>query len=971
MNEKYDAFISYAHSADALLAPKLQEGLQQFAKPWNKRRALRVFRDEASLSANPDLWSSIETALLGSRWLILLASQPSASSPWVDREVAAWCQHKPPENILIALTDGDIRWSSGAGTFDLAGTSSLPSAARLALRVEPRVVDLRWTRGEQAAALTLRDQRFAAAVADLAAPLHNVPKDELIGEDRRQHIKLTRWRRATFAGLAVLTIVSLIATFFAFGQRDQARERADIAQSRQLAAQSADVTEQSPALGALLAIEAYRKNHTPEAYAALLTIAGRPSIDRVLHGEPVEGTGIAVTLDPGAAAYSPDGHSVAASGLRGDITVWDLDSGRAIFALRTSAYTSQLAFSGNDRLITYDRGTAYSTWDLRTGTMVNQTLNPPDGVMSANGSTIVAFAKASAEVSIWKATTRASVRVALPAAVAAAGVRADGAEVAAIAGGRLQIFDSAGKPLRSVAAPAFTVYPALSVSDDGRTAALFSQRASGSRDPVTVALVDTTTGTTTTVVSSLDFFSTARFSPDGKRLALTDGSSMQIIDGPTKTVMADPLDVPSGPLGLAFDSSGSRVLVPGRSGDSFVIDVGGRQTLVTPLATRGAIAASNPDRTRFAVLSDRSVTIIDGASGDPVGPSIALDALAKNEARSVAISASGNAVAVMTNDHLTAYSVASGSALGPAVRVDCGMTNAFTFDGRTARIFHAPGVVTLVDVEGGRQRHDKPCPPKILDGASVDGTGRYVVFAENIDNGASTKLTLWDVERDRTISDKLAVFGDGEYAGPAVSPGGRFVLAGMTVRFVTRVFDLENDPPTIGVLDQMAFPSAASFSDDGSVLAWATGTELIVFDVEHHRRLGTVANLPGDFADGVLGPKGETAIAVPYPTGSADLVMVDLRPSSIIAVACRMANRNLTDEEQLFYLGSVTRRATCPDLPREPRSLQPRTDIPVISAAIVTTTTTTTTRAAATTTRAAATTTRSAATTTRSAATTR
>ena len=55
----YDGFISYSHAADDLLAPRLQAGLQRFAKPWWKRRALRIFRDESSLSANPHLWSSI------------------------------------------------------------------------------------------------------------------------------------------------------------------------------------------------------------------------------------------------------------------------------------------------------------------------------------------------------------------------------------------------------------------------------------------------------------------------------------------------------------------------------------------------------------------------------------------------------------------------------------------------------------------------------------------------------------------------------------------------------------------------------------------------------------------------------------------------------------------------------------------------------------------------------------------------
>lgn len=68
----YDAFISYSHAADDLLAPRLQSGLQRFAKPWWKRRALRVFRDESSLSANPHLWSSITDALDQSGWFVLL-----------------------------------------------------------------------------------------------------------------------------------------------------------------------------------------------------------------------------------------------------------------------------------------------------------------------------------------------------------------------------------------------------------------------------------------------------------------------------------------------------------------------------------------------------------------------------------------------------------------------------------------------------------------------------------------------------------------------------------------------------------------------------------------------------------------------------------------------------------------------------------------------------------------------------------
>ena len=100
MAELYDGFISYSHAADGLLAPRLQSALQRFAKPWWKRRAVRIFRDESSLSANPHLWSSITEALDQSEWFVLLLSEDAARSVWVDREVAWWLEHKDPSRII-------------------------------------------------------------------------------------------------------------------------------------------------------------------------------------------------------------------------------------------------------------------------------------------------------------------------------------------------------------------------------------------------------------------------------------------------------------------------------------------------------------------------------------------------------------------------------------------------------------------------------------------------------------------------------------------------------------------------------------------------------------------------------------------------------------------------------------------------------------------------------------------------------
>src|SRR5688572_16313067 len=67
----YDAFVSYSHAKDKPIAAALQSVIQRLGKPWYRRRALRVFRDDTSLSATPSLWPSIEAALGNSRFLIL------------------------------------------------------------------------------------------------------------------------------------------------------------------------------------------------------------------------------------------------------------------------------------------------------------------------------------------------------------------------------------------------------------------------------------------------------------------------------------------------------------------------------------------------------------------------------------------------------------------------------------------------------------------------------------------------------------------------------------------------------------------------------------------------------------------------------------------------------------------------------------------------------------------------------------
>jgi WD40 repeat protein len=367
----YDGFLSYSHAADDLLAPRLQAGLQRFAKPWWKRRALHIFRDEASLSANPHLWSSITDALDDSDWFVLLLSPEAAGSEWVNREIDYWKEHRDPHKILPAVTDGTFRWADS----DVAG-DAVPPSLQGVFEDEPRWVDLRFARTETQ--LDLRHARFRDAVADIAAAVRGVAKDELESEEIRQHRRTVR--TAWTAGVAILALGvaatvgavvaynaqqnaqeerdrAVAAELTATEERDRANQEADranllaeheaaarteaeeqrtlaeeqakiaqanadLARSRELAASAINVLDDDPELSVLLALEAaVGADPTFESVSALReALQKHRTIRTVAWPEEWAWDGLL------AGSISPDGHHLAVSGARNRLAVWDVQT---------------------------------------------------------------------------------------------------------------------------------------------------------------------------------------------------------------------------------------------------------------------------------------------------------------------------------------------------------------------------------------------------------------------------------------------------------------------------------------------------------------------------------------------------------------------------------------------------------------------------------------------------------------------
>lgn len=214
--QRYKAFISYSHR-DRKAAEWLHRALETYRPPrllakggndLSKATLRPIFRDRDELSASLDLNEAIRTALERSDALIVLCSEASAASRWVDQEVDYFLKGAAPERIICVITP-----EVGANT-DLAAI--LPPSLRAALPpgVEPLAVDLRAD----------GDGRRLARLK-IAARLLGVALDQLVQRDARRRLQVmaafTTAAVALAIGMGAMTIVTLKSRQIARQQRDE------------------------------------------------------------------------------------------------------------------------------------------------------------------------------------------------------------------------------------------------------------------------------------------------------------------------------------------------------------------------------------------------------------------------------------------------------------------------------------------------------------------------------------------------------------------------------------------------------------------------------------------------------------------------------------------------------------------------------------------------------------------------------
>lgn len=918
---RYNAFISYSHAADGKLAPALQKALQALAKPWYRRRSLEVFRDETGLSVDPHLWGAIVKALDNSEWLLLLSSPDAARSVWVNREIEHWKSQRSVDRILPVLTDGHWQWDAGLGDFTEDSDAVAPEL-RGVFTDEPRHLDLRWAHHEKQ--LDLRNSRFRDAIAELAAPMHGRTKDEIEGEDVRQHRRTIRIAWSATAALAVLTVAAVVGAGVAVTNAHRAEDRRIDAEAQRLSAQSqAELAR--PDLAFLLAASGYRLRPNAQTEGALLTtVATAPEVKQL----------ISVDAPVTALATSAATDRVWIGTGDGDVIVRRFSDGTEItrakgllpagvIALLPVPGEPQSVVAANiNTVVTLDR-------DLKV-TTVRKTRVSLDSVAVDPRSGRIAAGTATGSVLIWDAG-RTEPTVAIDTASSASAAPPD---ITALAWtpdgdlivGTLQGFgrvapDRPGGPIWFHDDPAGIT--ALTVMDDG------SVVAGGGYGAVSFWNADGTAaagGTQNAFADAVAQFAATGLPPEEGSLAAvsTDGTlrffdhvagaPLLTADG---TLRVDELDATA----VAWDpDTPVHGVAGGKSGSVAVLDYGQSPARPARVAAEwdGATAvALSPEQDRLVVAA--VVGHVDGeldASGTGLATELVLtDADDPNPG----------------GPSTTFTGIVEQVQFSP----DGSLIVASTVDGRVAVWDGESPDAVLTDVAPGKVISQLAVSP---DGAVV-ATGAQD-FEKPLSEGGTVRL--WRVDGERlvergtvktpTLSSGMAFTPDGSrlvvggvgaiavapvVGGPpliidipnddsarslAVSPDGKLVAVGLRNGPV-RMFDLATGKQVGDDLREAARVTDLAFRADGQQLVTvAESGAFAIWDVTGRRQLSQqpMYAVRRSLTDLVTDPSLAVGADRAYTASTADdqLVSWPLTPQAWISIGCQTFGRDLTDDER-------------------------------------------------------------------------
>ncbi|MBN1285552.1 MAG: protein kinase [Anaerolineae bacterium] len=743
------------------------------------------------------------------------------------------------------------------------------------------------------------------ALATAAVALNAHEQAYLRESIRLRRRSINRARRFV-AGLVVFALVSLALAAFAFDRQRRADHQASVARSRELAVTALTNLAQ-PDLALLLSLEALAAADTVEAHNSLLTaLQAQPYLARLLYGAGGAVRGVAL---------SPDGRTCAAGDQGGAVTVWEVGTGRVLEALAGHAgRVNRVAFSPDGRrLASAGEDGTVRLWDLETGEEAAVLTGhggavwglafSPDGAIVASGGVDHA-------VILWDAATGRRVGAPLAAhtdLVYSVAFSPDGARLAsASADGAVILWGVAtGQIIGRLAGHTNWVFD-VAFGPDG------TRLASASADN-TIILWDAVTGQAAgQLTGHRGWVRSVSFGLEGRLLASGSADGTVILWDTATGQVAGQLAAGRGGAVWSVAASDGPALVSGGAGGAVALwDLAARQPLGHVFAEHGAPVSRVAFHPGGALLAsagkdlsaqDNAVRLWDVETGEERA-TLAGHGSPVND---MAFSPDGTLLASGGGDgSILLWDISDG-------RRDAVLKHgsntvivvAFSPDGRVLASGGGDGRIVLWDVATGQPT-----------GGPLSGhTGgiERVVFGPDgrtlASAGQDATVILWDLDG----GEPLTLTGHaGTVGSVAFSPDGRMLASGDREAAII-VWEAAAGQPITHLAGHTDWVNDLAFSPDGRILVSGSADKtLILWDTATWRPVGQPLLSHGGWVNGVAFSPDGRFVASGDQNGM--MMLWDVGPDAWQALACRVANRNLTpDERAQFFLQP---RKTCTNLP--------------------------------------------------------